>query len=106
MRVPLAALALAAVPFPAEPRAGPPARAALMTGQYGPRTGIYTVGSPARFDTSSRPLIPVPNVVELGRDTATVAQALRKAGYATGIFGKWHLGQKAAGPKHHGFDEA
>src|SRR5262245_11710382 len=43
-----------------------PTRAALMTGQYGPRTGVYTVGSTARFDTSRRPLIPVPNVVQLG----------------------------------------
>ena len=35
----------------------------------------------------------------------TVAELLRKAGYATGIFGKWHLGwSEAAIPQQHGFD--
>src|SRR5690349_5334432 len=42
-----------------------PTRAALMSGQYGPRTGIYTVGSTARFDTSRRPLVPVENAEAL-----------------------------------------
>jgi arylsulfatase A-like enzyme len=84
-----------------------PTRAALMTGQYGPRTGIYTVGGTDRFDTSSRPLVPVPNVTELDPAKVTVAESLKKAGYATAMFGKWHLGQ---GDSHHpsaqGFDEA
>src|SRR3954470_6816373 len=39
-----------------------PTRAALMSGQYGPRTGIYTVGGIDRFDSSKRPLVPVDNV--------------------------------------------
>jgi arylsulfatase A-like enzyme len=84
-----------------------PTRAALMTGQYGPRTGIYTVGATTRFDTSMRPLVPVENVVELGLEKITIAQMLKSAGYATGMFGKWHLGED---PRHHprarGFDEA
>lgn len=84
-----------------------PTRAALMTGQYGPRTGIYTVGGTGRFDTSQRPLIPVENVTELPLDRSIIAKQLKEAGYATGMFGKWHLGQKN---KHHpgkrGFDEA
>lgn len=84
-----------------------PTRAALMTGQYGPRTGVYTVGSIDRFDWSQRPLRPVENVQQLPLDKVTIAQALKSAGYATGMFGKWHLGQDA---KHHpsqrGFDEA
>src|ERR1044071_1780735 len=33
-----------------------PTRAALMTGQYGPRTGVYTVGGIERFDWETRPL--------------------------------------------------
>ena len=33
-----------------------PTRAALMSGQYGARTGIYTVGGIDRFDWSQRPL--------------------------------------------------
>src|SRR3954467_8957837 len=38
-----------------------PTRAALMPGQYGPRTGVYTVGGIDRFDWSTRPLRPVDN---------------------------------------------
>jgi arylsulfatase A-like enzyme len=85
-----------------------PTRAALMTGQYGPRTGIYTVGGTDRFDSTSRPLVPVPNVTELDPAKVTVAESLKKAGYTTGMFGKWHLGGNNGGhdPGHQGFDEA
>ena len=83
-----------------------PTRACLMSGQYGPRTGIYTVGSTARFDTRSRPLVPVENVENLALEKITVAEALKKAGYATGLFGKWHLGNGEYHPLHQGFDEA
>ena len=84
-----------------------PTRAALMSGQYGPRTGVYTVGSIDRFDWKSRPLRPVDNVQGLPLEKVTLAQSLKKAGYATALFGKWHLGQQ--GPYHpaaRGFDEA
>jgi arylsulfatase A-like enzyme len=90
--------------------AGPncqPTRAALMSGQYGPRTGIYTVGATSRFDTRSRPLVPVENVETLNPRVVTFAEALKGAGYATGLFGKWHLGQDPAHhPRAQGFDEA
>src|SRR5438552_15807477 len=39
-----------------------PTRAALMTGQYAPRTGIYTVGGIDPFDWQSRTRRPVDNV--------------------------------------------
>ncbi len=84
-----------------------PTRAALMSGQYMSRTGIYTVGSIERFNWRSRPLKPVDNVDELALEKTTVAEALKQAGYATGMFGKWHLGDD---PRYHplrqGFDEA
>lgn len=84
-----------------------PTRAALMSGQYGARTGVYTVGGIGRFEWESRPLRPVDNVTELPLEKITVAQTMKKAGYATGMFGKWHLGEDE---KHHpaarGFDEA
>jgi arylsulfatase A-like enzyme len=84
-----------------------PTRAALMSGQYGPRTGVYTVGSIERFNWRSRPLRPVDNVQQLPRDKVTVAQSLKVKGYATAIFGKWHLGQDADHhPSRRGFDEA
>ena len=84
-----------------------PTRAALMTGQYAARTGVYTVGGIDRFDWSTRPLRPVDNVTELPLDRVILPQVLKKAGYATAMFGKWHLGEK--GPHHpgqRGFDEA
>jgi arylsulfatase A-like enzyme len=84
-----------------------PTRAALMSGQYGPRTGVYTVGSIDRFDWKSRPLRPVDNVVDLPLEKITLAQSLKRSGYATALFGKWHLGQQ--GPYHplrRGFDES
>ena len=84
-----------------------PSRAGLMSGQYGPRTGVYTVGGINRFDWETRPLRPIDNVTELPLDKVTLPQTLKKAGYATGMFGKWHLG---ADDKHfptaRGFDEA
>jgi arylsulfatase A-like enzyme len=84
-----------------------PTRAALMSGQYGPRTGVYTVGSIDRFDWKSRPLRPVDNGVELPLEKITLAQSLKKAGYATALFGKWHLGQQGLfHPAQRGFDEA
>jgi arylsulfatase A-like enzyme len=84
-----------------------PTRAALISGQYGPRTGVYTVGGIDRFAWQTRPLRPVDNVENLPLDKITVAQSLKRAGYATGMFGKWHIGQQ--GPYHpsqRGFDEA
>jgi len=84
-----------------------PTRAALMSGQYGPRTGVYTVGSVERFDWRSRPLRPVDNVTQLPLSKVTLAQSLKKAGYATAMFGKWHLGDGGEyHPGQRGFDEA
>src|SRR5437588_9899779 len=63
-----------------------PTRACLMTGQYAPRTGVYTVGTLARGDAKDRKLeVPV-NVTDLPLDRTTVAGALKGGGYATGMF--------------------
>ena len=84
-----------------------PTRAALMSGQYAPRTGIYTVGGIDRFGWESRPLRPVDNAQQLPLEKITIAQTMKQAGYATGMFGKWHLGEKDAyHPGQRGFDEA
>lgn len=84
-----------------------PTRAALLSGQYAPRTGIYTVGDIYRFAWRTRPLKPVENVTALPLEIHTIADQLQAAGYATGMFGKWHLGN---GGKYHpsqrGFEEA
>jgi arylsulfatase A-like enzyme len=84
-----------------------PTRAALLTGQYGPRTGSYTVGGINRFNWQSRPLKPVDNVTELDLKKQTIAECLLANGYKTGMFGKWHLGQDDAHhPSKQGFAEA
>ncbi len=84
-----------------------PTRAAIMAGQYGPRTGVYTVGDIRRFDWSRRPLRPVENVVNLPLDRVLIPQQFKKAGYVTGMFGKWHLGNTGDyHPGRRGFDEA
>ena len=70
-----------------------PTRSALMTGRHPVRTGaIQSV--PAGLPQG---LIPWER---------TVAQAMSDAGYATAMFGKWHLGDKEGRyPKDKGFDE-
>lgn len=84
-----------------------PTRAVLMSGQYAPRTGIYTVQTLERGEAVDRRMnVPV-NVNSLALDKFILPQAIKAAGYATGMFGKWHLGSN--GPHHpgqRGFDEA
>ena len=84
-----------------------PTRACLISGRYSPRHGIYTVGSGARGQAKFRKMVPVENRTKLPLSEVTIAEALRSADYATGMFGKWHLG---ADENHHpskrGFDEA
>ena len=76
-----------------------PTRACLLTGQYPPRHGVYTVvderhapGSPHHriLAAESRESLPTESV--------TLAEALKPAGYATGMFGMWNLGRGRSGP--------
>jgi arylsulfatase A-like enzyme len=74
-----------------------PARAALLTGRYHERYGLEWVISPDRR-TEKTPY---------GLDVRekTLADLLRGEGYATGILGKWHLGdQPQYFPTRRGFD--
>lgn len=82
-----------------------PTRAALLSGMYAPRTGVYTVGSSERGKPSDRVLIPTPNKDTLAMEVVTIAEVLRAAGYTTAHMGKWHLGEgKDGGPTTQGFD--
>lgn len=71
-----------------------PTRAALLTGRYQQRSGVETALSE--------------NSPGLRGDAPTIAEYLKTAGYATGVFGKWHLGSRPdspALPNRRGFDE-
>ena len=71
-----------------------PSRAALMTGTYANRIGM---DGRVVFPGENRGLHP---------DEITIAELLKKEGYTTGCFGKWHLGdQKEFLPLSQGFDE-
>lgn len=82
-----------------------PSRACMLSGQYTPRHHVYAVGSTDRGPKALQRMIPVPNKSGLSPDQVTIAEALKSAGYATGIFGKWHLsGPDGALPAAQGFD--
>ena len=68
-----------------------PTRAALLTGRYPARTGAYRTSSGRS---------------NLHRDELTMAQHFAEAGYATGMIGKWHLGDNApCRPQDKGFQD-
>ena len=70
-----------------------PSRASLMTGSY-----------PKRALTIPHVLFPG-NATGLHPDEVTIAELLKEQGYATGIIGKWHLGdQPEFLPRKQGFD--
>ena len=82
-----------------------PSRACMISGTYTPRHHVYAVGTTDRGPKASQRLVPVPNKSGLPRENITFADALKAAGYATGIFGKWHLdGKDGAKPEEQGFD--
>lgn len=73
-----------------------PSRASLMSGQWMPRHGIYTVGSSERGKSTDRKLIPIQNNETLAPDFKTLAEALKENGYTTCLAGKWHLSDDPA----------
>ena len=75
----------------AEPQCSP-TRAAFLSGQWGARTGVHKVIG--EKDPQFAPLIPAP-VSELPPQLGDLATTLRRAGYATGLSGKWHVANNA-----------
>jgi len=71
-----------------------PSRAAIITGRYAVRSGMYNIGM-LRESHGMRD------------EEVTLAEVLSKAGYATAFHGKWHLGDiEESYPHKQGFDEA
>lgn len=70
-----------------------PSRSALMTGRFSIRSGTYEV--------------PIGGVLDgLTQWEVTIAELLSAQGYATGMWGKWHLGSaEERFPRHQEFDE-
>ncbi|MBW2182050.1 MAG: sulfatase [Deltaproteobacteria bacterium] len=100
-----------------------PSRAGLLTGRYPFRTGI--IGNPYPKDESLGPKmirraamgLKALGVLDLreqyvangiASQEITMAEALKVAGYRTGMIGKWHLGDYSRSPefnpRRHGFD--
>ncbi len=77
-------------------------RSTIMTGQYSARTGV-TDFIPGHWRPFEK--LVVPKIDHHLRDgVKTPGDALQAAGYSTGYFGKWHLGNDAAHqPDKHGF---
>src|SRR6185436_19051654 len=87
-----------------------PSRGSILTGRYPQRNGLYDmirnneVNSGFQFDEES---YAVSAEMTLGLDLqeVTIAQALRDAGYATGMVGKWDSGRaRRFLPRQRGFD--
>jgi len=72
-----------------------PTRAALLTGRYQQRCGIEGVVTAAKHRHTGMAL-----------EEVTFAEVLKRRGYATGIFGKWHVGYSVEfNPFRQGFEE-
>ncbi len=91
-----------------------PTRASILTGLSPARHGITSPNchtprivlqaTPGKQAPANAKTVPVDSVSRLKTDYYTLAEALKDAGYATGHFGKWHLGHEPYSPLQHGFD--
>lgn len=82
-----------------------PSRAAIMSGQYAPRTNMYTMIRGDMGDARLRQVQTPDNKMYLEPSVMTIAEVLKSAGYRTAHIGKWNLGSgDVRGPQGQGFD--
>jgi len=82
-----------------------PTRASIQSGQYPARVGVtdFITGHWRPYEEL---IVPKNRTQYLPTEIVTIAEALKTAGYATGYFGKWHLGHdKAHLPNMQGYDD-
>lgn len=73
-----------------------PSRGALITGKYPTRSGLYGRKNIVAWPGSN---------TQIPDDEITLPEVMKRAGYETAMFGKWHLGDRPpALPTRHGFD--
>jgi len=91
-----------------------PTRSSIMTGLDPARTGFTSAAGHVASVTLEKQLSPraradqktltPKSVSRLDTKYTTLAETMKAAGYATGHFGKWHLGREPYSPLQHGFD--
>lgn len=83
-----------------------PSRAAIISGQYGPRTGVYRVKN--SYGDEDKAKFVIPDNGQLSPKKQNLAQVFKSAGYTTAMFGKWHVSnENQTHPKtHYGYDVA
>ncbi|MCB1234807.1 MAG: sulfatase-like hydrolase/transferase [Verrucomicrobiae bacterium] len=88
-----------------------PTRCGFITGRWQQRVGFewalgYTAEQEKLVDGVWTKPTDMHRAIGLPADQPGIAKMLKAAGYATGAFGKWHLGYSDEyNPLHHGFDE-
>ncbi|MCP5534832.1 MAG: sulfatase [Akkermansiaceae bacterium] len=91
-----------------------PTRASILTGQTPARLGLTVPechlppvrlkAAPGSSSAAKNKVIQPSSATRLDTKINTLAKDLKKAGYVTGHFGKWHLGREPYSPLEHGFD--
>jgi uncharacterized sulfatase len=82
-----------------------PTRASIQSGQYPARVGVIDFIT-GHWRPYEEVIVPKNRSQYLPAEIETIAESLKKAGYSTGYFGKWHLGgSPETSPGNQGYDK-
>jgi arylsulfatase A len=83
-----------------------PTRASIQSGQYPARVGVIDF-IPGHWRPYEKVIVPKNCTQYLPEEIITIGESMKEAGYATGYFGKWHLGNSQEHhPLNQGYDQA